>query len=89
MASNNNNSGSNRILVPNARQALNQMKLEIASELGLSNYESIDKGELSSRQNGYVGGYITRRLVEHAQQSLSGNPTGSIFTGESQTPPGR
>ncbi|MBC8588205.1 alpha/beta-type small acid-soluble spore protein [Paratissierella segnis] len=71
MASNNN---SNRILNPNARQALNQMKLEIASELGLSNYDSIDKGQLPSRENGYVGGYMTRRLVEQAQNSLAGTP---------------
>ncbi|KNF08755.1 small acid-soluble spore protein [Gottschalkia purinilytica] len=68
MANNNNN----RIVVPEARQALNQMKTEIASELGLSNYESIDKGNLTARQNGYVGGYITKRLVEQAQRSLSG-----------------
>ncbi|WP_034429635.1 small, acid-soluble spore protein, alpha/beta type, partial [Caldisalinibacter kiritimatiensis] len=40
MAYNNNN----RLVVPEARQALNQMKAEIASELGLSNYENIDKG---------------------------------------------
>ena len=39
----NNKTGSNRILVPEARQALDQMKLEIASELGLSNYNTIDK----------------------------------------------
>lgn len=63
---------SNRIVVPEARQALDSMKLEIASELGLSNYDSIDKGNLSSRQNGYVGGYITKRLVEQAQNSLAG-----------------
>ncbi|AFS78675.1 small acid-soluble spore protein, alpha/beta type [Gottschalkia acidurici 9a] len=63
---------SNKIVVPEARQALNQMKTEIASELGLSNYESIDKGNLSARQNGYVGGYMTKRLVEQAQRSLSG-----------------
>ncbi|KNF07450.1 small acid-soluble spore protein [Gottschalkia purinilytica] len=63
---------SNRLVVPEARQALNQMKAEIASELGLSNYESIDKGTLTSRQNGYVGGYITKRLVEQAQRSLAG-----------------
>ena len=48
------------------------MKLEIASELGLSNYNTIDKGNLPSRQNGYVGGYMTKRLVEMAQQSLGG-----------------
>ncbi|AFS77903.1 small acid-soluble spore protein, alpha/beta type [Gottschalkia acidurici 9a] len=67
-----NNRSSNRIVVPEARQALDQLKLEIASELGLSNYDSIDKGNLSSRQNGYVGGYITKRLVEQAQRSLAG-----------------
>ena len=38
------NSNSNKIVVPEARQALSQMKTEIASELGLSNYESMDKG---------------------------------------------
>lgn len=68
----NNNSGSNRIVVPEARAALNQMKLEIANELGLSNYDSIDKGNLSSRQNGYVGGYMTKSLVEQAQRQLAG-----------------
>lgn len=67
-----NNTGSNRVLVPEAKQALNQMKLEIANELGISNYDSIDKGELSARQNGYVGGNITRNLVKMAQQNLSG-----------------
>ncbi|EOC99501.1 alpha/beta-type small acid-soluble spore protein [Caldisalinibacter kiritimatiensis] len=62
----------NRIIVPEARQALNQMKIEIANELGLSNYENIDKGNLSSRQNGYVGGYMTKRLVEQAERQMSG-----------------
>lgn len=72
MARNNN---SNKILVPEARQALDQMKLEIASELGISNYNSIDKGNLPSRQNGYVGGYMTKRLVQMAQQSMGGTTT--------------
>ena len=69
---NNNNTGSNRILVPGARQALDQMKLEIASELGMANYDSLDKGNLPSRQNGYVGGYMTKNLVKMAQQNLGG-----------------
>lgn len=68
MTTNNNNS--NRILVPEARQALNQMKLEIASELGMANYDSMDKGNLPSRQNGYVGGNMTRQLVAMAQQNM-------------------
>lgn len=66
------NNNSNKIVVPGARQALDQMKLEIASELGMANYDSLDKGNLPSRQNGYVGGYMTKRLVEMAQQSMSG-----------------
>ncbi|KAB3535382.1 alpha/beta-type small acid-soluble spore protein [Alkaliphilus pronyensis] len=65
--------GNNRIVVPEARQALNQMKLEIANELGLTDYESMDKGELTSRQNGYVGGYMTKRLVEYAERTMSNN----------------
>ena len=67
MANNN-----NRIVVPEARAALNQMKLEIANELGMSNYDSMDKGNLTSRQNGYVGGYMVKRLVESAQNQLAG-----------------
>ncbi len=62
----------NRIVVPEARAALDQMKLEIANELGMTNYSSTDKGNLTSRQNGYVGGYMTKKLVESAQNQLSG-----------------
>lgn len=62
----------NRIVVPEARQALNQMKLEIANELGVANYDNLDKGNLPSRTNGYVGGYMVKRLVESAQHQLAG-----------------
>ena len=68
----NNTNNNNRIVVPEARQALNSMKAEIASELGMTNYESMDKGNLTARQNGYVGGYMTKRLVEQAQRNMSG-----------------
>lgn len=70
MASNNN--GNNSVVVPEAKQALNQMKLEIAGELGLNNYDNIDKGNLTSRQNGYVGGYMVKNLVEMAQKEMAG-----------------
>ena len=63
----------NKSVVPEARMALNQMKTEVASELGLANYESMDKGNLTSRQNGYVGGSMTKKLVESAERNLSGN----------------
>ena len=56
----------------NAKPALNSLKTEIANELGLSNYEQQDKGNLTARQNGYVGGYMTKRLVEMAERQLAG-----------------
>ena len=69
MSNNNNN---NQKVVPQAKQALNQMKLEIAKELGMSNYQQMDKGNLTARQNGYVGGYMTKKLVEMAEQQMAG-----------------
>ena len=68
MANNNNN----QKVVPQAKQALNQMKLEIANELGMSNYQQMDKGNLTARENGYVGGYMTKNLVEMAEQQMAG-----------------
>ncbi|MTI68117.1 MAG: alpha/beta-type small acid-soluble spore protein [Firmicutes bacterium] len=70
---NNNSRNTNKLVVPEARQALTQMRDEIANELGLNNYQSMDKGNLTARQNGYVGGYMTKRLVEQAQRQMSGN----------------
>ena len=67
--SNNNN---NKTAVPQAKQALNQMKLEIANELGMADYQQVDKGNLTARQNGYVGGYLTKKLVEMAEQQMAG-----------------
>ena len=61
----------NQIIVPEAREALDQMKSEIAEELGMPNYDKIDKGNLPSRRNGYVGGFMTKRLVEMAQKQMS------------------
>ena len=62
----------NRQVVPEAKAALNQMKLEIANELGMANYDAVDKGNLTARQNGYVGGYMTKKLVEMAEKQMSG-----------------
>ncbi|MDD9149505.1 MULTISPECIES: alpha/beta-type small acid-soluble spore protein [unclassified Sporolactobacillus] len=63
MAENN----SNKVLVPGAEQALEQMKMEIASEFG------VQLGpDTTSRANGSVGGEITKRLVATAQQQLGG-----------------
>ena len=49
---------------------LQQMKLEIAAEFGVDNYDLIDKGELPSRLNGKIGGEMTRRLIELGKMQL-------------------
>lgn len=60
----------NRTLVPEAKQGLNTLKTEVASEIGLSNYESVDKGNLSSRQNGSVGGFMVKHMIEDYERGL-------------------
>lgn len=60
---------SNKLNVPGAKQALNNMKYEIAQEFG------IELGpDASARSNGSVGGEITKRLVTMAQQQLNNTP---------------
>ena len=64
-------SRSGRTVVPEAKGALNQMKYEIASELGI-NLKQGYNGDLPSRQAGYIGGYMTKRLIEQAERAMSG-----------------
>lgn len=56
----------------NAKNGLKNLKTEVANELGMANYEQADKGNLTARENGYVGGYMTKKLVEMAEQQMSG-----------------
>ena len=57
-------------MVPEARQALNNMKYEIAGELGI-NLKQGYNGDLPSRQAGYIGGYMVKRLIEQAERSMA------------------
>ena len=54
-------SNSNRANVPEARAALDNMKFEIASELGI-NLKQGYNGDLPSRQAGYIGGYMVKNV---------------------------
>ncbi|AJD30107.1 alpha/beta-type small acid-soluble spore protein [Clostridium sporogenes] len=67
MASNKN---SNNLVVPEAQHGLNQLKMEVANEVGIANYDSMDKGNLTSRQNGYVGGNMVKKMVEAYERNL-------------------
>lgn len=63
-----NNNNRNQLLVSGAEQALQQMKNEIASEFGVNL-----GADTTSRANGSVGGEITKRLVQMAEQQLGGS----------------
>ena len=67
----NQNSSQQKVNVPEARAALDNMKFEIASELGI-NLKQGYNGDLPSRQAGYIGGYMTKRLIEQAERAMSG-----------------
>ena len=65
------NQSGNRVNIPEARAALDNMKYEIANELGI-NLKQGDNGDLPSRQAGYIGGYMVKRLVEQAERQMAG-----------------
>lgn len=68
---NNNNSGSNRAEVPQAREALDRFKMEVANELGVPLKQGYN-GDLTSKQNGSVGGEMVKRMIRSQEQSMSG-----------------
>jgi len=65
-ANNSSSNNSNRVNVPEARAALDNMKFEIASELGI-NLKQGYNGDLPSRQAGYIGGYMVN-LMQPAER---------------------
>ncbi|OEH92942.1 alpha/beta-type small acid-soluble spore protein [Bacillus solimangrovi] len=67
MQAQSNNNSSNQLVVPGVQQAIDQMKYEIAQEFG------VQLGpDATSRANGSVGGEITKRLVQMAEQQMGG-----------------
>lgn len=48
-----------------AKNELKNLKTEVANELGIADYESLNKGDLTSKQNGSVGGFMVKHMVEN------------------------
>lgn len=65
-------SSSNKKAVPEARQALDQFKYEVANEIGVPLKQGYN-GDLTSAQNGYVGGYMVKKMIEAQEKQMSGN----------------
>ena len=66
-----NQQSGNRVNVPEARAALDNMKFEIAREVGIK-FKQGYNGDLPSRQAGYIGGYMVKRLIEQAERGMAG-----------------
>lgn len=62
---------SNKAAVPEAKSALNRFKYEVASELGVPLSDGYN-GDLASRQNGSVGGYMVKKMIEAQEKQMAG-----------------
>ena len=62
-------SNRNKLVVPGAKNAIDQMKYEIANELGV-NLKQGYNGDLTSREAGSIGGEMTKRLVAQAANQM-------------------
>ena len=59
----------NRTAVPEAKGALDKFKYEVASELGVPLSDGYN-GDLTSRQNGSVGGYMVKKMIEEQEKQM-------------------
>ena len=64
-----NNSSSNRLVVPAAREAMEKFKMEAASEVGV-NLKNGYNGDLTSRQAGSVGGQMVKKMIEAYENGM-------------------
>lgn len=62
---------SNKTAVPEAKSALDKFKYEVASELGVPLSDGYN-GNLTSAQNGSVGGYMVKKMIEAQERQMSG-----------------
>ena len=65
------NRSSNTAAVPEAKSALDRFKMEVAQEIGVPLKEGYN-GDLTSKQNGSVGGYMVKKMIEAQERQMSG-----------------
>ena len=66
MSTTNNNTN-----VPEAKEAMNRFKMEVANELGVQLTNGYN-GNLTSAQNGSVGGYMVKKMIEAQERQMAG-----------------
>ena len=63
----------NRIVVPEAKQALDQFKMQAASEVGVNLNNGGYNGDLTARQAGSIGGQMIKKMVESYENQAKGS----------------
>ena len=63
--------------IPEARAALDQFKYEVASEIGVPLKKGYN-GDLTSYQNGSVGGYMVKKMIEAQERQMAGQASNNI-----------
>ena len=72
MSNSSSGTGSNgsRMELPQAKDAMNKLKMEVASEIGVNLKEGYN-GDLTSAQTGSVGGEMVRRMIKKQEEQMS------------------
>ena len=66
-----NTGNSNQVNVPEAKDAMNRFKMEVANEIGVPLSEGYN-GNLTSAQAGSVGGYMVKKMIEEQEKKMAG-----------------
>ncbi len=61
---------SNKHTVPEAKEAMNKFKMEVANEVGV-NLKQGYNGDLTSRQAGTIGGAMVKKMIQQAESSMT------------------
>lgn len=69
MTNNKNNTSNNRLVIPEAQEAMNKFKMEAANEVGVNLKEGYN-GNLTSREAGSVGGQMVKKMIEAYENSM-------------------
>lgn len=66
---------SNNLVVPQAKAAMEQFKMEAASEVGVTLNKGYN-GDLTSRQAGSIGGQIVKKMIQKYEQDIANSQQG-------------
>ncbi len=61
----------NKVNVPEAKEAMNRFKMEVASELGVHLKDGYN-GDLTSREAGSIGGGMVKKMIEDQERQMAG-----------------